>query len=123
MAHSLNTINQKLLRPEDWILSTVPNSQEKFAELLTMNILIIGAVLFNTLMQQVSQAKNMEIFSISIRNIEKTLAPKSTTNLVKKPPTKYYHFLDVFFRADFDILLLHRPYDHKISLMKDKTSP
>ena len=73
MADSLKTINQELLRPKDWVSPTVPDSKKEFAELPTMDILMIGAMPFNTLVQQASHAKNMEIFSISIRNIEKTL--------------------------------------------------
>ena len=64
----------------------------------------------------------MEIFSILIRNIEKALAPKSTTNSAKKLPTEYHDFLDVFFRADLDILLLYRPSNHKIPLIEEKIS-
>ena len=50
MADSLKTINQELLQPKDWVLSTVFNSKKEFAKLPTMNILIIGAAPFNTLM-------------------------------------------------------------------------
>ena len=57
---------------------------------------MIRATPFNTLVQQVSHAKNIEIFSILIHNIEKALAPKSTTNPAKKLPTEYHDFLDVF---------------------------
>ena len=111
------------MRPEDWVLSTVSDSKKEFAELPTMDISMIGAVPFNTLVQQASHAKNMEIFSISIHDIEKALAPKSTTDPAKKLPTEYHDFLDVFSRADSDILLPHRPYDHKIPLMEEKTPP
>ena len=72
-------------------------------------------------MKQASLAKNMEIFSILICNIEKTLVPKSTTDSAKKLPTEYYDFLDVFSWANLNILLPHRPYDHKIPLMEEKT--
>ena len=82
---------------------------------------MIGAAPFNTLMQQVSHAKNMEIFSISIRDIEKALALKSTTDFAKKLLTEYYDFLDVFFQADSDILPSHNTYDHKILLIEEKT--
>ena len=116
-------MNQELLQSKDWVSTTVSNLQKKFAELLTMDISIIGAAPFNTLVQQVSYAKNMEIFSISIRNIEKVLAPKSTTDLAKKLPTKYHDFLYVFSQVDSDILTLHRFYDHKIPLIKEKTPP
>ena len=57
---------------------------------------MIRAALFNTLVQQVSHAKIMEIFSILIRDIEKALALKSTTNPAKKLPTEYHNFLDLF---------------------------
>ena len=123
IADSLKTINQELLRPKDWVSSTVPNSKKKFAELQTIDISMIRAAPFNTLVQQVSHAKNMEIFSISICDIEKALAPKSTTDLAKKLPTGYHDFLNVFSHADSDILLPHRPYDHKIPLIEEKTLP
>ena len=65
----------------------------------------------------------MEIFSISIRDIEKALAPKSTTNPAKKLPTEYHDFFDIFSWADSDILPPHHPYDHKILLIEEKTPP
>ena len=65
----------------------------------------------------------MEIFSTLICDIEKALASKSTTNPAKKLPTEYHNFLNIFFQADSDILLLHRPYNHNISLMEEKTPP
>ena len=46
MTNSLKTINQELLQPKDWILSTVLDSQEKFAKLPTMDISMIGAASF-----------------------------------------------------------------------------
>ena len=86
-----------------------------------MDILIIGVAHFNTLVQQASHTKNMEIFSISIYNIEKVLAPKSITDPAKKLLIEYHDFLNVFSRANSDILSPHRPYDYKISLMEEKT--
>ena len=65
----------------------------------------------------------MEIFNISIRNIEKALAPRSTTDPAKKLLIEYHDFFNVFSQADSDILLPHRPYDHKIPLIKEKTPP
>ena len=123
IADSLKIINQELLQLKDWVLPTVPDLQEKFAELPTIDISMIGAAPFNMLVQQASYAKNMEIFSILIRNIKKALAPKSTTNPTKKLPTEYHDFFDVFFQADSNILPLHHPYDHKIPLMEEKTPP
>ena len=51
---------------------------------------------FNTLVQQTSYAKYMEIFNIWIHNIEKTLTPKSTIDPAKKLPTEYQDFFNVF---------------------------
>ena len=82
---------------------------------------MIEAAPFNTLVQQAYHAKNMEILSISIHNIEKALAPKSPTDSAKKLPTEYHNFLNIFSRADSDILLPPRPYDHKIPLIEEKT--
>ena len=65
----------------------------------------------------------MEIFSILIRNIEKALAPKSTTDSAKKLLTEYHDFFNGFSQADSDILPPHRFYDHKIPLMEEKTLP
>ena len=123
IADSLKTMNQELLRPKDWVSPIVPDSQEKFAELTTIDILMIEAALFNTLVQQATHAKNMEIFNISICNIEKALTLKSITNSAKKLPTKYHDFLNIFSQADSDILPLYPPYDHKILLMEEKTLP
>lgn len=121
IADSIKTIKQELLRPEDWVPFTVLDLRKKFVELPIIDISMIGTVPFNTLVQQASHAKNMESFKISIYNIEKALAPRCTINLAKKLPTKYHDFLDVFSRANSDILPPYRPYDHKISLMEDKT--
>ena len=123
MADSPKTMNQELLQPEDKVSATVLDSQEKFVELPTIDISMIRAPSFNTLVHQASHAKNMEIFSISICDIEKALASKSTTNLAKKLPTEYHDFFNVFFQADSDILLPHHPYNHKIMLMEEKILP
>ena len=123
MADSLKTMNQELLRPKDWISPIVSDSQEKFAKLPNMDILMIGVTPFNTLMQQASHAKNMEIFNISICDIEKVLAPKSTTDPAKKLSTEYHNFFDVFFRADLDILPLQHLFNYKILFIEKKTPP
>ena len=123
MADSLKTINQELLQPKDWVSPTIPNWKKEFAKQPTIDILIIGAAPFNTLMQQASHAKSIEIFSILICDIEKVLASKSITDPAKKLLAKYHNFFNLFSRADSDILAPQRPYDHKILLIKDKTLP
>ena len=123
MANSLKMMNQKLSQPKNWVSTTVPDLQKQYAELLTMDISMIGTAPFNTLVQQAFHVKNMEIFSILIYNIEKALAPKSTTDPTKKLPTEYHNFLSVFSQADSDILPPHHSYNHKIPLMEEKTPP
>lgn len=90
--------------------------------MLTIDILIIGIIPFNILIQQASYIKNIEIFSITIYNIKKVLTSKSIINIIKKLLIKYHHYFNIFFRVDPNILLLHHFYNHKISLMKKKNS-
>lgn len=122
IAHSLKLMNQELLWLEDWVPLTIPDLQKKFVELPTIDILMIRATPFHTLVQRVSPAKNMEIFIILICNIERALAPKSTTDLAKRIPTKYYNFLNVFSQVDSDILVPHHLYAHEIPLIEGKIS-
>ena len=71
MIDNFKTMNQELLRSEDWVPLIVSALKKEFTKLLTIIISMIGAALFDTLVQWASHAKNMEIFSISIRNIGK----------------------------------------------------
>lgn len=47
---------------------------------------MIGAAPFNTLVQQASSTKDIDIFSTSIRDIEKALAPNVITDPTAKQP-------------------------------------
>ena len=62
----------------------------------------------------------MEIFSISLCNIEKVLALKFTIDSIKKLLTKYYDFLNIFSQADLGILSLHYLCNHKRLFMEGK---
>ena len=123
MADNLEIMKQKLLQSKHWVSPTIFNLQEKFVELPTMDISMIGAAFFNTFVQQASHAKNIEIISISVRDIKEILALKSTTNLAKKLSTEYHDFLNVFSWTNSNILPLQHFYDHKIPLMEEKTPP
>ena len=81
---------------------------------------MIGATSFSMLVQRASWAENIEIFSISIRDIEKILAPKSTTDPAKKLLIEYHNFFNIFSRPDSNILPPHRPYNHKIPFIEEK---
>ena len=89
----------------------------------SMDISMIGAVPFNRLVQhsQSQKGSGIQIFSVTLRDINIALAPKKHTDPATKLPNEYHNFLDVFFRKDADFLPKHRPgYDHTIELMKGK---
>ena len=62
----------------------------------------------------------MEVFTISLRDIEKALEPKKHFNPAVKLLKEYHQFLDVFSRQEADTLPVHRSYDHKILLEDEK---
>ena len=61
----------------------------------------------------------MEVFAISLRDIEKALELKKHFNPAVKLPKEYHQFLDVFSRQEADTLSVHQSYDHKI-LLEDR---
>ena len=61
----------------------------------------------------------MKVFTILLRNIEKTLESKKHFDPAVKLPKEYHQFLDVFSRQEADMLPVHRSYDHKI-LLEDR---
>ena len=79
---------------------------------LELDICQVGAAPFNLL----TRKRGTQVFAISMRDIEKALAPKKYINVADKLPKEYHDFLDVFSRKDADILLEYRPYNCTISL-------
>jgi RNase H-like domain found in reverse transcriptase/Reverse transcriptase (RNA-dependent DNA polymerase)/Integrase zinc binding domain/Integrase core domain/Aspartyl protease/Chromo (CHRromatin Organisation MOdifier) domain len=84
-----------------------------------LDLCMIGAAPFATLIKR----KNVEVFAISMRDIEKALSPKKYVDPAAKLPTIYHDILDAFSKADADTLPPRRPYDHKINLEAGKTPP
>lgn len=72
-----------------------------------LNIFIISAVALNTLVRQAGKARDIEIFNVSMRNIEITLQLKKSTNPAIKPPAKFHNYLAVFSKIDLDLLQDH----------------
>ena len=64
---------------------------------------------------------SIQVFSVTIRDIEKALGPKEFINPATKLPAEYHDFLDVFSKKDSDKLPEHRSYDYAIPLVKGKT--
>jgi hypothetical protein len=62
--------------------------------------------------------KGIEIFAVSMRDIEKALAPKRRSNPCEKLPEHYHEFVDVFDPKEADKLPPFRPnVDHKIEMV------
>jgi hypothetical protein len=84
-----------------------------------LDLCMIGAAPFAALIRR----KNVEVFAISMRDIEKALSPKEYVDPAVKLPTMYHDVLNAFSKADADKLPPRRPYDHKINLEAGKTPP
>ena len=69
-----------------------------------------------------SHIKNVQLCSISLRDIKKALEEKKRPNPITLLSKDYYDFLDIFSRAESDKLAPHRPYDYNI-LLKPGTEP
>ena len=88
-----------------------------------LNISMIGVAPFNHLVRKSQKDSRIQIFSVTLRDINIALAPKKHTNPATKLPSKYHDFLDVFSRKDADVLPKHRPgYNHTIELTESKAS-
>ncbi|KAI0995841.1 hypothetical protein K3495_g12340 [Podosphaera aphanis] len=66
-----------------------------------------------------------QIFSVTLADIQKALAPeKKTTSSMEKLPRQYYNFANLFKKEEIDKLPPHRPgRDHEIRLEPNKEIP
>ncbi len=93
----------------------ISNSKEK-RSLLVMNIAMIKTSAFNMM----SKRKNVNLFSIILKNVKKHLKKHSKSDTVVKNvlSSEYHEFLNVFDKKTFNTFVSHRFYDHKIVLKK-----
>jgi len=78
----------------------------------------IGAAAVNALKRMRSRKKEVDIFAVSMRDIEKALAPKPQTDPGNKLPKHYHEFLELFDPKEADKLPPSRPnIDHQIELI------
>lgn len=78
---------------------------------------MIGAAAFVRLADRARKApKSYQVFAVSLRDVERALAPKVTIDPRDKLPKEYHEFLSVFSRQEADKLPPHCSYDHKIQL-------
>ena len=83
----------------------------------------VSAVAFTALSRRAKKKKqdeNLQIFAASMKDIEKALRPKTTTDPRTKLPIQYHEFLDVFDKKEADKLppIRGNSVDHKIELIQ-----
>ena len=88
-----------------------------------LDINMISAALFNNLVQKsFKKDSDIQIFSVTLRDINIALALKKQIDPATKLPSKYHDFLDVFSKSNANILPKHRSgYNYSIELMESKT--
>ena len=82
----------------------------------------IGAAPFDSLLRKSRKNTEIQVFSITVRDIEKALALNEFIDPATKLPAEYHDFLDVFSKKDSDRSPEYRSYDYIISLVEGKTS-
>lgn len=126
-SHCINTKNN--IRTRNKVFSKLKDlvspsfsvcSKKKFARLLSIDILMIGVMSFNSFIERAFETKDFQILSFFIRNMKKILFPRSITDPVKKLPLQYHEFFNVFSWTDSEKLPPHHFYNHKIPLMERK---
>jgi hypothetical protein len=94
------------------LFTPIPNTQ-------AFNVAMIGSAPFNRL----SKNKDVQIFAISFRDIEKTLETKVKVDPKTLMPEEFHSdskFMKTFNKQNSDKLLFRRLYDHKIELKPGK---
>ena len=114
---------KRILKP-----ATTPKPAPPMDETKPLDLAFIGAVPFQYLARQ----KDVEIFAVSMQDIENKLNTismkdiKYQLNKIAKTPTdpktvvlkEYHEFLDVFLKKTSDTLSPHSKYDYQICLVK-----
>jgi hypothetical protein len=93
------------------------NSMKKLSK---VNIAMIEASEFNMM----SKRKNVNLFSIILRNVKNHFEKHNKSNTMIKNifSLEYHEFFDVFDKKAFNTLVSYRFYDHKIVLKKNVIS-
>ena len=118
---NLKQIRKKLTRLENYVIfvaiKNIKVTLKKNMKLLNMSFIEI--VSFNTWLNRSKKNKNIEIYSIFIRDIEQVLQKKKMIDSTIKLFKEYHYVIEVlFFKKISNELFSNRFYDHKIFLMK-----
>ena len=68
----------------------------------------------------VSKQKGVKLFSVFLKDVEKTLKPKQHNVPVIKLPPEFHKFFELFSHQKTNKLPPHKPYDHIIKFIKSK---
>ena len=68
----------------------------------------------------VSKQEGVELFSASLKDVEKALKPKQRIDLITKLFSELHEFFELFSEKETNKLPPHKPYDHKIKFIKGK---
>ena len=103
---------KRILKP-----ATVPKPKVELADKTKpIDLVFIGGALFTYFVKQ----KDVEIFAISMRDIEYQLkkATKTPTDPKTVVPEEYHKFLNIFSKEASDTLSEHSKYDHRIRFLE-----
>src|SRR5271169_1965960 len=89
------------------------------------SITMINAAAFMSLTRQKFKKKKLQVFSLSLHEINKALKSKDAEgkNIKELLPEEYHDFLPLFSEAIANQLPPHRSYDHEIPLKEGFTPP
>ncbi|KAJ6436495.1 retrovirus polyprotein [Purpureocillium lavendulum] len=109
---------------DHWVKERDPNRRERYElygqSASTFAGLVRRARKETQERQEKQDPRRLRVFSASLADIEKALAPKKRSDARDRLPTHYHEHLSVFDRAQADRLPPHRPgSDHQILLEKD----
>ena len=68
----------------------------------------------------VCKQEGVELFSVSLKDVEKIFQPKHRTDPAIKLPQKFHEFFELFSEKETNKLPPYRPYDHKINFIERK---
>lgn len=97
-------------RQEDVSTNSLRDIKEKPSP--PLEVRAVGAAPFALLVTK----PNIELFAITMKDIEKALSKSALTDPATRLPPKYHDFLDVFSKDLANELPPHRKSDHKIPL-------
>ena len=103
---------------DHWVKERDPDHRERYE--LQRQPAATFAGLVRRARREKQDQRGLRIFSASLADIEKALAPKKKTDAREKLPRHYHEYLSVFDRGQADRLPPHRHgSDHKIVLERD----